>query len=198
MFDILEKTIEEQNALKAASVHYRNMEKILENVRGLPGEKFVRSLLRIFSLTGSPIFVNLDHNVSQMPLSEASTVTQELKDIVKATAGHVIGYKMNFQSLLTFLIAGVADFPQSVRRIYRRSCQDQYGVEIEPVVWLDQKLSDIPNTNFEAADILYKLGFDAIHVMPQIGPDSVASVTLAAERNEKRAVIQVINIHERY
>ena len=70
---------------------------------------------------------------------------------------------------------------------------------VEPVVWLDQKLGDIPNTNFQAADILYKLGFDAVHVLPLIGPDCAGALQIAAERNDRAGVIHVINMtHDGY
>jgi len=72
---------------------------------------------------------------------------------------------------------------------------------VEPVVWLDQKLGDIPNTNFQAADILYKLGFDAVHVLPLIGPDCAGALQIAAERNDigQGVFIQVINMtHDGY
>ena len=100
---------------------------------------------------------------------------------------------MNFQSLLTFLIAKRPNFVQDVKEIFKAK------TNVEPVVWLDQKLGDIPNTNFQAADILYKLGFDAVHALPQIGPDCAGAVQLAAERNGMAGVVHVINMtHEGY
>ncbi len=109
-------------------------------------------------MTGSPIFVNLDHNVAEKRLDDAEEIVKELELIVEYTAEHVSGYKLNFQSLLTFLIAKRLNFAQDIRAIYKAE------TDVEPVVWLDQKLGDIPNTNFQAADIIYKSGFDAVHV----------------------------------
>jgi len=109
-------------------------------------------------VTGSPIFVNLDHNVAEKRLDDAEEIVKELELIVEYTAEHVSGYKLNFQSLLTFLIAKRLNFAQDIRAIYKAE------TVVEPVVWLDQKLGDIPNTNFQAADIIYKSGFDAVHV----------------------------------
>lgn len=109
-------------------------------------------------MTGSPIFVNLDHNVAEKRLDDAEEIVKELELIVEYTAEHVSGYKLNFQSLLTFLIAKRLNFAQDIRAIYKAE------TVVEPVVWLDQKLGDIPNTNFQAADIIYKSGFDAVHV----------------------------------
>jgi orotidine-5'-phosphate decarboxylase len=199
MFEILRKTTKEEKYYKAANTHYNILNQILENFHGHAGEKFVQRFLDAFSHTGSPTFLNLDHNVSQMPLQDAANVVGEMKLIVKASAGHVSAYKMNFQSLLTFLISGSPNFIEIIRTLYKETCKQRFQIEVEPVIWLDQKLGDIPSTNYQAADILYKLGFDAVHVLPQIGPDSAAAVQLAAEQNQSRGVIHVVNMtHEGY
>jgi len=194
LFDILRKTVRDSKLIDAATRHRNTIVEISTNLRGSPGFRFVDSFLKVFSCCGSPIFLNLDHNVSGKPLAYASKIVEEIESIVKATAGQVSGYKINFQSLLTFLVAGLTDFAEGIKNIYRESCMELYGVKVEPVVWLDQKLGDIPNTNYQAADILYKLGFDAVHVLPHVGPDSVAAVQLAAQNNQNRGVIQVINM----
>lgn len=197
-FKILqEKEKENKNVnelTKTAENHLkRTLMPIKKNIVGSVGEMFVDKYISSFKATGSPIFINLDHNVSESHLDDSEKIVKELEMIVESTAGHVSGYKMNFQSMLTFLIAKRPNFVQRVKEIFKAK------TNVEPVVWLDQKLGDIPSTNFQAADILYKLGFDAVHVLPQIGPDCVGAVQLAAEKNDMAGVIHVINMtHEGY
>jgi len=161
---------------------------IKENIAGSVGEKFLDTFINCFKVTGSPIVINLDHNVSERPLDESERIVKELEEIVDSTAEHVSGYKMNFQSLLSVLIAKRPNFVHDVKAISKAK------TNVAPVVWLDQKLGDIPNTNFQAADILYKMGFDAVHALPQIGSDCVGAVQLASERNGMAGVVHVINM----
>ena len=193
-FKILSRKDGINEIIKAAEKHLnKTLMPIKKNTEGLVGEKFLEKFISSFKVTGSPIVINLDHNVSERHLDESEKILKELEIIVESTAEHVSGYKMNFQSLLTFLIAKRPKFVQDVKEIFKAK------TNVEPVVWLDQKLGDIPNTNFQAADILYKLGFDAVHVLPQIGPDCAGAVQLAAERNDMAGVIHVINMtHDGY
>jgi len=166
---------------------------IQEYTKGQVGEKFLDTFIKAYKTTGSPIVINLDHNLAEKRLEDSEEVIQELELIVEATAEHVSGYKLNFQSLLTFLIAKRLKFVLDVKEIYKAK------TGVEPVVWLDQKLGDIPNTNFQAADILYKLGFDAVQVLPLIGPDCAGALQIAAERNDRAGVIHAINMtHDGY
>jgi orotidine-5'-phosphate decarboxylase len=202
VFEILRKTQLEKTDLLIGAAHdhlQKTLEPIGQNVKGVAGEKFLTKFINSFSQTGSPIVLNLDHNVSGMPLKESGRILEEMEMIVRTTAGYVSGYKMNFQSVLTFLIAKSPDFVHKIRKIFADVCLQRYGVAVEPVIWLDQKLGDIPSTNFQSADILFKLGFDALHGLPQIGPDSVGAIQLAAERNALAGVIHVVNMtHEGY
>lgn len=194
-FGILDQ---EEDMYHLKNIARTHLEKVIfpvyKEVMGLPGQKFVKKLLESFQKTGSPIFINLDYNVSEKPLREAESICKDIEMIVRSSAGHVSAYKMNFQSMLTFLIAERPEFVSTIRDIFRESCEDRFGVSAEPAIWLDQKLADIPNTNFQAADILYKLGFDAVHCMPMIGPDSAGAVQLAAEANKMPGVVHVINL----
>lgn len=194
MFKIL-KDLESdyEKFVKSAEKHLQTIQEIEDSFKGFPGSTFVTKFRLIFSETGSPIILNLDHNLGDKPLKQAKNTLNEQEKIVRATVGHVSGYKFNFQSLLTFLIAGRPSFPNEIKKIYKEVCRERHGVEIEPVVWLDQKQSDIPSTNYQAAKILFKLGLDAIHVIPHIGPDSVGGTQLAAEE-AGRSVIHVINM----
>ncbi|MHC1584829.1 MAG: hypothetical protein ACXQS7_01000, partial [Candidatus Syntropharchaeia archaeon] len=79
----------------------RTLIPIKKNMKGLAGEKFVEKFISCFKRTGSPIFINLDHNVSGRSLDESEKVVEEMERIVESTAPHVCGYKMNFQSMLT-------------------------------------------------------------------------------------------------
>jgi orotidine-5'-phosphate decarboxylase len=193
-FEILTRKEGTDEFIKAAEKHLnKTLMPIKENIEGSVGEKFLDTFINCFKVTGSPIVINLDHNVSERHLDESERIVKELEKIVESTAEHVSGYKMNFQSLLTFLIAKRPNFVQEVKEIFKAK------TNVEPVVWLDQKLGDIPNTNFQAADILYKLGFDAVHALPQIGPDCAGAVQLAAERNGMAGVVHVINMtHDGY
>jgi orotidine-5'-phosphate decarboxylase len=197
-FKILQETKNEDKNLmkfiKTAKIHLdKTLMPIKKNTEGLVGEKFLEKFISSFKATGSPIVINLDHNVSERHLDESERIVKELEKIVESTAEHVSGYKMNFQSMLTFLIAKRPNFVHEVKEICKAK------TNVEPVVWLDQKLGDIPNTNFQAADILYKLGFDAVHALPQIGPDCAGAVQLAAERNDMAGVVHVINMtHDGY
>jgi hypothetical protein len=171
VFEILREKEDADRFTRVAKIHLdKTLMSIKKNTEGSVGEKFVEKFISSFKKTSSPIFVNLDHNVSERHLDESERIVKELEKIVESTAEHVSGYKMNFQSMLTFLIAKRPNFVQDVKEICKAK------TNVEPVVWLDQKLGDIPNTNFQAADILYKLGFDAVHALPQIGPDCAGAV----------------------
>lgn len=191
--------------LTTVNRHLESLREIRENLRGIPGESFVQGWIDTFHETGSPIFVNLDHNVSNKAtdidelITKSEEVTRELLGIVKATAGHVSAYKMNEQSMLTFLIARKPKFVHEAKAIYRDECEDRFGVSITPQVWTDEKLRDIPSTTFQTANIIYTLGYDAIHCMPQIGPDVSGALQIAAERNKNKGTIHVVNMtHDGY
>ena len=193
-FDLLLKNEDSHTYLTSAEKHLKNvLIPIQKSFHSLTGENFIKKLIICFKKTGSPIFVNLDYNISEKNLNKSEKILEEMEIIVKSTASHVLGYKFNFQSMLTFLIAKRPKFVFEIKK-YIKSL-----IGIEPLVWLDQKLGDIPNTNYQAADILYKLGFDAVHSLPIIGLDSSGAVQIAAERNEKKGVIHVINMtHKGY
>jgi orotidine-5'-phosphate decarboxylase len=61
------------------------------------------------------------------------------------------------------------------------------------LIWTDEKLRDIPSTTFQTAGIIYTLGYDAIHCMPQLGPDVAGALQLAAQRMGK-GTVHVINM----
>ena len=72
-FKILQET-EEVNKnvdefIKAAGNHLeKTLEPLKKNSVGLVGEKFVDKFVSSFKVTGSPIVINLDHNVSERHL----------------------------------------------------------------------------------------------------------------------------------
>jgi orotidine-5'-phosphate decarboxylase len=126
-------------------------------------------------------------------------ITDELEEIVRSTVGEVSAYKMNEQSMLTFLIAGKSQFVYEIKKLYKDICEDKFGISIVPPVWIDQKLRDIPSTTYQTAEMLYSLGFDAIHCMPQIGPDVSGALQLAAVEYGMKGTIHVINMtHDGY
>lgn len=65
---------------------------------------------------------------------------------------------------------------------------------VVPPIWLDFKEADIPHTNYEVAKIHFALGYDAVHGMPQIGPDVVGAIQVAAQEMGGRGVVHVINM----
>jgi len=203
-FKILKQT-EEKDFIPIAENHLKTLSEIKNNFSSVSGEKFIQDWINVFSETGSPIFVNLDHNASgkTKDINELVAISkktvEELKEIVRATAGEVSAYKMNEQSMLTFLIAGFPNFVNDIKEIYRKECERKFEVSIEPIVWTDEKLRDIPSTTFQTADIILSLGYDAIHCMPQLGPYVSGEAQMAAERHGGKGLIHVINLtHDGY
>ena len=191
MFDILER--ETREMIPAAERHLENLYGLRDSFSGNTGERFIQRYIDAFSKTGSPFVVNLDMNASGYAdnldemLKESKDITKGMLEAVKSTARHVSGYKMNEQSMLTFLIANE---PRTVERI-KELYADMTGVE--PVVWTDEKLRDIPSTTSQTAGIIYALGYDAIHCMPQLGPDVAGALQLAAQKHGK-GTVHVINM----
>lgn len=177
---------------------------IQKNLKGVAGEKFLSQWLNAFNLTGSPIVVNLDHNASNAKsldemIRDSKNKVKEMKEIVKATVGHASGYKMNEQSMLTFLVAGEPHFLNEAKATFRDECERRFHAGVDPILWTDEKLRDIPSTTYQTAKIIYTLGYDAIHCMPQLGPDVAGALQLAAEEKGGRGVIHVINLtHDGY
>jgi len=182
----------------------QNLLAIRENLKGVAGENFVGNWLNAFSYTGSPVVVNLDHNVSSSKnldemVEGSRNAVDEMEQIVKATSGHMSGYKMNRQSMLTFLIAGEPYFVKDTRELFREECKNRFHVDADPVIWTDEKIGDIPSTAYQTARIIYNLGYDAVHCMPQIGPDVAGAVQLAAEEQGMKGVIHVVDMtHDGY
>lgn len=185
--------------LEPLEYYQREISGIKESLRGCAGEGFLNRWSDAFNETGSPIVVNLDHNVSKSNglrgmVDDAKVKVSEMKEIVKATAGHVLGYKMNEQSMLTFLLAGEPNFVNDAKAIYKEVCADRFNCPIEPVLWTDEKLRDIPSTTYQTARIIFNLGFDAIHCMPQMGLDVAGALQVAADEMGGKGVIHVINL----
>lgn len=200
-FRILQKTEPDwEKFLPVVERHLQTFHDIKTHFTGISGEIFLQGWINVFKETGSPIFVNLDHNVSGKGrdlnelLSKSDDIVAELEMIVKATAGHVSAYKMNEQSMLTFLIAGKPNFVYEAKKLYKDECEDRFGISVVPQIWTDEKLRDIPSTTFQTANIIFALGFDAIHCMPQLGPDVSGALQLAAEKNSKKGIIHVVNM----
>lgn len=204
-FDILRQLESDyKEFLEPMKSYKQNILSIRENLKGAAGENFINSWLNVFSYTGSPVVVNLDHNVSSAKsldemIGSSKNTVDEMERIVKATSGHVSGYKMNEQSMLTFLIAGRPYFVNEAKTIFRDECERNFQVSIDPVLWTDEKLRDIPSTTFQTARIIYNLGYDAVHCMPQIGPDVAGAAQLAAEEQGMKGVVHVIDMtHDGY
>ncbi|UCD04191.1 MAG: hypothetical protein JSW73_00905 [Candidatus Woesearchaeota archaeon] len=203
-FSILKET-EPKNELflEAAEKHLTKLETIKENLGGV-GEGFVQHWMDNFSEVGSPLVINLDHNASdennlEEYISKSEEVTEQLEDIVRKTAGHTAAYKMNSQSMLTFLVARKPRFVPEAKKIYRDECEDKFGIAIDPVFWIDEKIRDIPSTSYQVGRSIYLLDFDAIHCMPQIGPDVAGALQIAASELGNKGVVHVINMtHEGY
>jgi orotidine-5'-phosphate decarboxylase len=193
-----------KNFLTPLESYQREVIGIQENLRGVAGEKFLGQWSNAFGMTGSPIVVNLDHNASSAKnldemIRGSKNKVREMKEIVKSTVGNVSGYKMNEQSMLTFLVAGEPYFLSDAKTIFRDESERKFQVRVDPILWTDEKLRDIPSTTYQTAKIIYNLGYDAIHCMPQLGPDVAGALQLAAEEKGGRGVIHVINLtHDGY
>lgn len=181
--------------LPAAEKHLERLGRIKASFKDVAGEAFVGEYFDVFEVTGAPLVVNLDMNVSHvagdgldMMLKEAPRLTDEMREVVRATAGHVAGYKLNEQAVLTFLLGGAPRFVEEARAIYREV------VGIDPVIWDDEKIRDIPSTDYQTSRILLGLGFSALHCMPQIGRDVSGSMQLAAEELGGKGTVHVINM----
>ncbi len=181
--------------LPAAEKHLERLGRIKASFEGVAGEAFVGEYVDVFEVTGAPLVVNLDRNVSHVAgegldrmLKEAPRLTDEMREVVRATAGHVAGYKLNEQAVLTFLLGGAPRFVEEARTIYREI------VGIDPVIWDDEKIRDIPNTDYQTSKILLGLGFSALHCMPQIGRDVSGSMQLAAQELGGKGTVHVINM----
>jgi orotidine-5'-phosphate decarboxylase len=185
--------------LSPLKIYKQELLTIQKSLKGIAGENFLSQWLNAFSSTGSPIVINLDYNASDSKdldemIRDSKNKVREMKKIVKTTVGHVSGYKMNEQSMLTFLIAGEPNFVNEAKMIYTDECFLKFHFPIEPILWTDEKLRDIPSTTFQTAKIIYNLGYDAVHCMPQIGPDVAGAAQVAAEEKGGKGVIHVINM----
>ncbi|MFH8132028.1 MAG: hypothetical protein QW321_00270, partial [Candidatus Aenigmatarchaeota archaeon] len=206
-FTILKTTESDfEKFVPAAQKHLERLQELHQELFGIAGERFVKKWVDAFSETGSPIFVNLDHNMARKITKDtkpeeikyiAQKVFKETQGIIESTAGHVSGYKMNLQSELTCLTAGNTEFVEDWKKLYADICEEKYKVRVEPVFWLDAKIDEVDHSSYEQAKIHFSLGFDAIHTMPQIGPSTVGSVQFAAEEMGKRGVVHVINMTHR-
>lgn len=195
MFEVLQQTDSDyQSFYKAAERHLETLYRIKDSFSGESGEEFVNKYTNSFSRTGSPFVINLDLNCSKYAgnfermFEESKKIIEHMKKAVKSTAKHVSGYKMNEQSMLTFLIGQEPRFVEQAKELYF----DIVGEE--PVLWTDEKLRDIPSTTYQTAKIIYGLGYDAIHCMPQIGQDVSGALQLAAEEMGGRGTIHVVNL----
>jgi len=190
--------------LSPLKIYKQELLTIQKSLKGIAGENFLRQWLNAFSSTGSPIVINLDYNASDSKdldemIRDSKNKVREMKKIVKTTVGHVSGYKMNEQSMLTFLIAGEPNFVNEAKMIYNDECFLKFHFPIEPILWTDEKLRDIPSTTYQTAKIIYNLGYDAVHCMPQIGPDVAGAAQVAAQEKGGKGVIHVINMtHDGY
>ncbi len=196
MFEVLQETESDyKQFVPAAENHLATLYRIQDSFSGDAGEGFVNRYIDAFSRTGAPWVVNLDLNCSKHSkegidrmVVESRKITNHMKETVKSTAKHVSGYKMNEQSMLTFLTGLNPWFVEEAKDIY------QSIVGVEPVLWTDEKLRDIPSTTYQTAKIIYGLDYDAIHCMPQIGQDVSGALQKAATEMGNRGTIHVINL----
>ena len=196
MFDVLQKAESDHRSFySAAEKHLEALYRIRNSFSGVPGEGFINGYIDAFSKTAAPWVVNLDLNCSghaqegiESMMKESRTIVEHMKNTVRATAKHVSGYKMNEQSMLTFLLAQEPNLVHDAKQIY----SEETGVE--PVIWTDEKLRDIPSTTYQTARIIYGLGYDAIHCMPQIGQDVAGALQKAAGEMGDRGTVHVINL----
>ncbi|MFQ5573374.1 MAG: orotidine-5'-phosphate decarboxylase [Nitrosopumilaceae archaeon] len=101
----------------------------------------------------------------------------ELKTIsnIKKLSKYLCGLKINFHLLL----------PLGSKEIIKiNKIAHKYGL----LTIADIKLNDIGNTNENATEILWKLGFDAVIVNPIIGKDSLKKIIHSAHKKNKGVI----------
>jgi len=130
--------------------------------------KFKTRIKLISEKKGRLILAN-DYPPTQENL-ESKTISN-----IKKLSKHLCGLKINFHLLL----------PLGSKEITKiNKIAHKYGL----VTIADIKLNDIGNTNENATEILWKLGFDAVIVNPIMGKNSLKKIIDSAHKKNKGVI----------
>jgi len=130
--------------------------------------KFKTRIKLISEKKGRLILAN-DYPPTQENL-ESKTISN-----IKKLSKHLCGLKINFHLLLPLGSKEIA----KINKIAHK-----YGL----VTIADIKLNDIGNTNENATEILWKLGFDAVIVNPIMGKNSLKKIIDSAHKKNKGVI----------
>ena len=127
--------------------------------------KFITRIKQISEKNGKLILA-IDY-----PLSKNKLESRAISDIRKLNK-YLCGLKINFHLLLRLGSKEILKINKTAHN---------FGL----VTIADIKLNDIGNTNENATEILWKLGFDAVIVNPIMGKESLKKIIVSAHKKIK-------------
>ena len=130
--------------------------------------KFITRIKQISEKNGKLILA-IDY-----PLSKNKLESRAISDIRKLNK-YLCGLKINFHLLLRLGSKEILKINKTAHN---------FGL----VTIADIKLNDIGNTNENATEILWKLGFDAVIVNPIMGKESLKKIIVSAHRKNKGVI----------
>ena len=130
--------------------------------------KFITRIKQISEKRGKLILAN-DYPPSINKL-ESRTISN-----IRKLNKHLCGLKINFHLLLQLGSKEIININKIAHRY-----------ELQTIA--DIKLNDIGNTNENATEILWKLGFDAVIVNPIMGKQSLNKIIVSAHRKNKGVI----------
>ncbi len=130
--------------------------------------KFITRIKQISDKNGKLILA-IDY-----PLSKNKLESRAISDIRKLNK-YLCGLKINFHLLLRLGSKEILKINKTAHN---------FGL----VTIADIKLNDIGNTNENATEILWKLGFDAVIVNPIMGKESLKKIIVSAHRKNKGVI----------
>jgi orotidine-5'-phosphate decarboxylase len=130
--------------------------------------KFITRIKQISEKRGKLILAN-DYPPSTNKL-ESRTISN-----IRKLNKHLCGLKINFHLLLQLGSKEIININKIAHRY-----------ELQTIA--DIKLNDIGNTNENATEILWKLGFDAVIVNPIMGKQSLNKIIVSAHRKNKGVI----------
>jgi len=130
--------------------------------------KFITRIKQISEKRGKLILAN------DYPLSTNKLESRTISNIRKLNK-HLCGLKINFHLLLQLGSKEIININKIAHKY-----------ELQTIA--DIKLNDIGNTNENATEILWKLGFDAVIVNPIMGKQSLNKIIVSAHRKNKGVI----------
>jgi len=128
-----------------------------------------KTRIKLISEKKSRLILANDYPLTQENL-ESKTISN-----IKKLSKYLCGLKINFHLLLPLGSKEIA----KINKIAHK-----YGL----VTIADIKLNDIENTNENATEILWKLGFDAVIVNPIMGKNSLKKIIYSAHKKNKGVI----------